>query len=368
MVDSLTGIVLQDQYFLVLERNLFTIHDQLANGSKDYRGDEGWGGGNYFRSSVLVTIQKSKESINGLDTGRFVYVPMVKILKYKMHTWSYEHSGTSDRNAFRATIVSNDYAIATTIPEKEWDFKAKVVFNQDTNNYDVKMIINGNEYKTKVTTGLNLFLAQGNIDPGEQYLLDYPPFSSNSVGAASYIYNLSILGRQKGEYTNNLPDIDYSQRALKSEICDLTYTLDEYKHEFSFDSNSSSVASNLEDVTDIVAPISMNLNGIGYASTYCGPKILDSDNDGITDALDNCIFTFNPDQKDIDHDGVGDVCDNCPQANPADPVTHIQLDTDGDGVGDSCDNCYLKYNPRIASLTTPGLFYHQLYDHLVLLW
>ncbi|MCH4551718.1 pectinesterase family protein [Aestuariibaculum lutulentum] len=49
----------------------------------------------------------------------------------------------------------------------------------------------------------------------------------------------------------------------------------------------------------------------------------DSDNDGVADAVDNCIDTYNPDQADMDNDGIGDVCD----------------DSDGDGLVDSEDNC-----------------------------
>jgi len=58
----------------------------------------------------------------------------------------------------------------------------------------------------------------------------------------------------------------------------------------------------------------------------------DADNDGIADALDNCIDVPNPDQSDVDSDGYGDLCDNCASiANPD------QSDTDGDGIGDPCE-------------------------------
>ena len=58
----------------------------------------------------------------------------------------------------------------------------------------------------------------------------------------------------------------------------------------------------------------------------------DTDGDGIPDALDNCPFVANADQKDTDGDGIGDACDNCARiANPD------QKDTNGNGIGDVCD-------------------------------
>lgn len=68
-------------------------------------------------------------------------------------------------------------------------------------------------------------------------------------------------------------------------------------------------------------------NGIGDACE------LDSDKDGVPDAIDNCRFVSNVNQIDADKDGVGDACDNCPTVPNKD-----QIDTDGDGKGDACDD------------------------------
>ncbi len=88
-----------------------------------------------------------------------------------------------------------------------------------------------------------------------------------------------------------------------------------------------------------------------------GGGCVDSDEDGICDAEDNCPQVANPGQADGDGDGVGDVCDNCPgDANPdqsnrdgdangdvcdacPDDNDANAVDSDGDGIGDPCDNC-----------------------------
>lgn len=62
------------------------------------------------------------------------------------------------------------------------------------------------------------------------------------------------------------------------------------------------------------------------------------------DALDigDCISTCG---IDTDQDGIDDACDNCPGVfNPG------QADSDGDGVGDACDNLPNDYNPDQALL------------------
>ena len=56
-------------------------------------------------------------------------------------------------------------------------------------------------------------------------------------------------------------------------------------------------------------------NLVGYIDAfsvtvcYRGQVVIDSDNDGISDLLDNCPTDANSDQMDYDEDGVGDVCD-----------------------------------------------------------
>ena len=67
----------------------------------------------------------------------------------------------------------------------------------------------------------------------------------------------------------------------------------------------------------------------------------DGDQDGITDNLDNCPQTYNPQQEDLDGDGEGDACD---------------LDIDGDGAinAQDCD-------PYDANFQWP-IYYYPDYD------
>ena len=101
--------------------------------------------------------------------------------------------------------------------------------------------------------------------------------------------------------------------------------------------------------TDTLLEIQEILNDLGIVIPEIPEVVVDLDEDGIKDSLDNCPGIANPDQKDTDEDGIGDVCDtieikdddedtianeqdNCPStANPN------QSDIDKDGIGDACD-------------------------------
>ncbi len=69
--------------------------------------------------------------------------------------------------------------------------------------------------------------------------------------------------------------------------------------------------------------------------------LVDTDNDGYNDWIDNCPFVYNPEQLNDDGDSFGNLCDNCPAVTNND-----QADFDNDSLGDLCDNCSEVYNPQ----------------------
>jgi hypothetical protein len=76
------------------------------------------------------------------------------------------------------------------------------------------------------------------------------------------------------------------------------------------------------------APFSPGKRRDGTDFAGCGPPPLDSDDDGVCDAVDNCPDHANPDQADCDNDEVGDVCEI---------AKGTQDDENRNGIPDDCE-------------------------------
>ncbi|MFH2047930.1 MAG: HYR domain-containing protein [bacterium] len=78
--------------------------------------------------------------------------------------------------------------------------------------------------------------------------------------------------------------------------------------------------------------------------------LVDSDNDGYNDWIDNCPYIYNPDQLNDDADSWGNLCDNCPGV-----ANNDQNNSDNDSLGNLCDNCPEVYNPQQEDTDLDGI-------------
>ena len=76
--------------------------------------------------------------------------------------------------------------------------------------------------------------------------------------------------------------------------------------------------------------------------------VLDADEDGIMDDVDNCMDDYNPNQVDTDEDGTGDLCDAC----------NNLIFTDGDINGDLSLNV-LDINGENRAESMVALVHHK---------
>jgi hypothetical protein len=100
------------------------------------------------------------------------------------------------------------------------------------------------------------------------------------------------------------------------------------------------------DYTQHTASLVLNLGGKpkGVEAKDVVTEVIDSDNDGVADLIDECPFAAGAENMfgcpDTDDDGMGDSRDDCPKVagtliNKGCPAT----DTDGDGIPDDKDSC-----------------------------
>ena len=99
------------------------------------------------------------------------------------------------------------------------------------------------------------------------------------------------------------------------------------------------------------------------AFPFDGGASNDTDADGVADAYDNCMTVFNPSQADSDMDGIGTECDADESTGNSGNNTggnntggnNTMLDTDSDGIEDAIDNCQFVANLDQADADGDGI-------------
>lgn len=224
----------------------------------------------------------------------------------------------SGLNHFTIFLVSGVYIEASPTP---------VVVHFDSSNSDVVI----NEFIHDSSTGaewIELYnkttgtidLAGWKIANSSGLLLDV----SGSIGSHSFLtFDIS-------NWLNNNAEVLYLKNASNIDQDIITYGQGSYN------------GINLGDFV-LGNSIGRTTDGESNWMVFSTPtknstNSVDSDYDGISDALDNCSNNANSDQSDSDEDSVGDLCDNCQHLANSD-----QTDVDGDGIGDVCDTYQCVY-------------------------
>ncbi|MEO6175594.1 MAG: thrombospondin type 3 repeat-containing protein [Flavobacterium circumlabens] len=301
---------------------LAVLHGSSVEG--DFPGD----GSISYRSSIVVGVQK-------MANGN--YTPTFSLVKYRRNHNKYTvriKLKKRTRFSYRSYASTIDYTVKPTdrpgmpiigIPEKEWDFKADIKLNQATSNYDITLNLNGNIY-TAVANPSNTIL-NGEENKG----------MNNGEADLSIIVPQNSLGASTIPFRPGNDDKNISLKALKSAVCDFTYSINNGEEPEDIKVNKFALdegGTNTSSYSDTSIEMKLSSTGVKFENTYCSNPYEDTDGDGVFNSVDNCPYTFNPKQEDGDDDGIGDVCDNCLTTQ-----NHDQLDTDGDGRGDVCDNC-----------------------------
>jgi hypothetical protein len=126
--------------------------------------------------------------------------------------------------------------------------------------------------------------------------------------------------------------------------------------EWSADCNSDSIVDYGQILAGDVADT--NTNGVPDCCEQ-GTPCLDADSDGITNSLDNCPTTPNPDQLDCNNNSIGDACETFPDCNSnslpdsCDITSGTSADADSNGIPDSCQpDCNLNNLPDAWEIAT----------------
>jgi hypothetical protein len=192
-----------------------------------------------------------------------------------------------------------------------------------------------NAYDAGFNGGVDVFVTKLSVSGN---LLVYSTWLGGS--GTDNVYGLAVDANGNAYVAGSTSSADFP--TLGAYDASLGGTNDQFVTKFApyEDSDGDGVTDNIDNCLTVpnTDQVDADSDGLGDACDNC----VDLDGDGFGDpgypanqcALDNCSMIPNPSQSDTDHDQLGDVCDNCPNVANA-----SQTDTDGDGVGDACDRC-----------------------------
>ena len=153
---------------------------------------------------------------------------------------------------------------------------------------------------------------------------------------SSYVLKVSVLPNDAGQVTPSEGEFSSGEVVQLTPTANSNYEFEKWTGDWVGIENPLSITMNIDKT--IIANF----------------KLMDSDNDGVTDDIDTCADTpsgetvdengCSDSQKDSDNDGVTDATDTCADTPSGETVdengcSDSQKDSDNDGVTDATDTC-----------------------------
>ena len=209
----------------------------------------------------------------------------------------------------------------------------------DNNSSGISSVINFS--KNKIVTDINVTVNIPHEYVGDLTLTLTSPQGTSVILAAN-------IGDNGINYTNTVFDSD-AVDLISTGLAPFTGTFSPQGNLANFN-NEESLGNWTLKVVDSGNIDTGEINN--WTIEICGVDLLiDTDNDGIDNTVDNCPYTTNADQADTDGDGVGDACDACSGTQLGtlvDATGCFTLSSDNFSIEVTSETCPNKNNGQIS--------------------
>ncbi|MDB9779261.1 thrombospondin type 3 repeat-containing protein, partial [Flavobacteriaceae bacterium] len=239
----------------------------------------------------------------------------------------------------QTTIISNTFSnfLVANVTNKSFN---EITLLNNFNTAPTDIALSSFSVNENVATGTTVGgFTSTDVDNGDTHTYSLVAGSGDTDNASFSISGSNLLSaasfdfETKNSYSILVQTIDSGGATFTKPFTVIINNIDE-------DSDGDGITNNLDNCQSSANPNQADADADGIGDP-CDP---DDDNDGILDSSDNCRLTPNSDQEDSDLDGIGNACDSDNDNDGISDLDEIILgtnpfsrDSDGDGYDDGAD-------------------------------